>query len=306
MMQLHETTALCRLLSESNRLRLLVLLEQEELSVQELAHITGMPQPRVSSHLARLRQSGLVIQRKSGTLRWQRFFEEGLPIEIRQLWQHLRKNIDDALLHDDAERLQQTLVQRQGDNWAERVAGDMERHYSPGRTWETTAQAMLGLLSVGNVLDIASGDGVIAEAIAPRAVSVVCVDINAKVVDAGQRRGLKGVNFVQGDMHRLPFAANSFNQVLMLMALSYTITAEAVVREAIRVAKPGASIVLTALKRHAHVRSVAAYNHLNHGFEVGQLNRLLREQRLHISQCQVTTKERKAPYFEIITVCASK
>jgi predicted transcriptional regulator len=51
----------CRLLADSTRLRLLLLLEQEELSVAELAAITQLAQPRVSTHLAKLKEAGLVV-----------------------------------------------------------------------------------------------------------------------------------------------------------------------------------------------------------------------------------------------------
>src|SRR5579872_3286792 len=55
-----------RLLSDPNRLRLLLLLEREELSVAELQEILGMGQSRISTHLAQLRQAGLVEDRKQG------------------------------------------------------------------------------------------------------------------------------------------------------------------------------------------------------------------------------------------------
>ena len=49
-----------RLLADPTRLRLLLLLEQEELSVAELQEILGMGQSRISSHLAQLKRAGVV------------------------------------------------------------------------------------------------------------------------------------------------------------------------------------------------------------------------------------------------------
>ena len=48
------------------RLRLLLLLQKEELSVAELQEILGMGQSRISTHLAQLRQAGLVRDRRAG------------------------------------------------------------------------------------------------------------------------------------------------------------------------------------------------------------------------------------------------
>ena len=56
----------CRLLADPTRIRLLLLLDREELSVAELAAITQLAQPRVSTHLAKLREAGLVTDRRDG------------------------------------------------------------------------------------------------------------------------------------------------------------------------------------------------------------------------------------------------
>src|SRR5213078_3355546 len=55
-----------RLIADSTRLRLLLLLEQEELSVAELQEILGMGQSRISSHLAQLKRAGIVEHRRAG------------------------------------------------------------------------------------------------------------------------------------------------------------------------------------------------------------------------------------------------
>src|SRR5881227_2010386 len=60
------TINLLRLLADPTRLRLLLLLEQEELSVAELQQILGMGQSRISSHLAQLKRAGVVDDRRSG------------------------------------------------------------------------------------------------------------------------------------------------------------------------------------------------------------------------------------------------
>ena len=59
--------ALFRALSDSTRLRCLALLAREgELCVCELTHALDVPQPRVSRHLAQLRDCGLARDRRHG------------------------------------------------------------------------------------------------------------------------------------------------------------------------------------------------------------------------------------------------
>src|SRR3974390_2837887 len=55
-----------RLLSDPSRTRIVLLLEQEELSVAELQEILGMGQSTLSTHLAQLKQAGIVADRRTG------------------------------------------------------------------------------------------------------------------------------------------------------------------------------------------------------------------------------------------------
>src|SRR5207302_1064910 len=55
-----------RILADSTRLRLLLLLQKEELSVVEIQEILGMGQSRISSQLAQLKRAGLVADRRVG------------------------------------------------------------------------------------------------------------------------------------------------------------------------------------------------------------------------------------------------
>ena len=55
-----------RALSDPTRLRIVALLEKDELSVNELQEITRMGQSRISTHLGLLQDSGLVQSRREG------------------------------------------------------------------------------------------------------------------------------------------------------------------------------------------------------------------------------------------------
>ena len=163
-MDLNAWSACLRLLSDPTRVRLLALLDRDELTVAELAQITGLAQPRVSTHLARLKEAGLAVDRRAGVSAYYRFAEDPLNEAQQALWKSLSGTANDPLLQQDALRLPEVLAQRAAsENWADNVAGDMERHYSPGRTWEAMARAALQLVDPGRVLDIASGDGLMAE-----------------------------------------------------------------------------------------------------------------------------------------------
>jgi DNA-binding transcriptional ArsR family regulator len=129
-----------KVFADATRVRLLALLEGEELTVAELSAITQLAQPRVSTHLAKLKEAGIVRDRRSGVSAYYRFDEAVLDAAQRALWHSISQGSDDPLLRQDAERVPSILAMRAADqNWADSVAGDMERHYSPGRTWEALA-----------------------------------------------------------------------------------------------------------------------------------------------------------------------
>ena len=285
------------------------MLEREELTVAELAAITLLAQPRVSTHLAKLREATLVKDRKSGVQAYYRFNDSVEPETTRSLWHALRQAIDDAILQADAERLPAILATRAGTrNWADSVAGDMERHYSPGRTWEATARAMLQLLELGDVLDVASGDGVLAELLAQKANSVTCVDLSDKVVKAGRKRlrRLENVSFHQADMHSLPFDDVSFDVVLLMHALTYTSKPKDAIQELSRVLRPAGVLVATTLNRHRHKSAVEPYDHKNLGFDPAELQQLFESNGFQVNACSVTSREGRAPNFEVITLHATR
>src|SRR6266850_1274079 len=55
-----------RALSDSTRLRIVALLERDELSVNELQEITRMGQSRISTHLRLLQDAALLHSRRDG------------------------------------------------------------------------------------------------------------------------------------------------------------------------------------------------------------------------------------------------
>ena len=307
-MDLAATSALLRLLSDPTRVRLLALLEREELTVAELSAVLRLAQPRVSTHLAKLKEADLVRDRRAGVSSYYRYNGE-LDAKENALLRALKDNVDDAILRDDERRLPALLAKRaRAEGWADTVAGDMERHYSPGRTWEALARGMTQLVETGDVLDIASGDGVLAELLASRARSIVCVDTSERVVAAARQRlkAYTNVDVRVGDMHALEARAASFDLVLLMHALTYSEQPAQVIAEAARVLRPGGRLLVATLARHAHRTVVEPFEHRNLGFTPDELREFARRSKLEVIACERLTRERRAPHFEVLSLLARK
>ncbi|MHC4958522.1 MAG: metalloregulator ArsR/SmtB family transcription factor [Planctomycetota bacterium] len=303
MLSLGQTTDLLRLLGDATRVRLLALLEREELSVAELTRITRLTQSRVSTHLGKLRDAGLVRDRRAGAFAYYSVVTD-MPAEARRAWTVVRDTARDPLLEQDARRL------REGLPWADSVAGQMERHYSPGRTWQATLRGLVGLLDLGRVLDVASGDCALAELVAPHARSVTCLDLSPRVLAAGRRRladaGLAHVGFCQADMHALPFDTGSFDHVLMMACLCYAAEPARALAEAARVLAPGGRLIGVTLRSHGHLEHSERYDHIHPGYEPEALGAMLEGAGLAVDRCAVTARERRVPHFEVVTLHARK
>lgn len=306
-------TEILAVLADATRLRLLLLLDHKELTVAELAATTRLAQPRVSTHLARLKKAGLVADRKAGVSSYYRFYtnqaEAGMD-DWPALWQLLKKQAEsDPLVQQDRVNLKRVLTQRAAsNNWVDSVAGDMERHYSPGRSWEATARSLACLLNLGDVLDIGCGDGVLAELIHRHVASYTGIDHSKNIIEAARNRLATAENcfFQQGDMHALPFDDNQFDQVLMLQVLTYSPEPATAISEARRVLRPGGKLLLTTLKQHPHQEQVKAFGHVNLGFDEDELMQLAQQAGLIVQRVQLTSREQKPPHFEVITLETSK
>jgi ArsR family transcriptional regulator len=307
-LDLGSTTALLRLLSDPTRVRLLALLEREELTVAELSAVMRLAQPRVSTHLAKLKEADLVRDRRAGVSAYYRVNTE-LDAKSAALLHSLHANVNDGLLDDDARRLPTVLARRaRAEGWADSVAGDMERHYSPGRTWEALARALTGLIEVGDVLDIASGDGVLAELLAPHANSILCLDASERVVTAARKRlkAQRNVEVRLGDMHALDVGDRRFDLVLLMHALTYSDQPATVIAEASRTLKPGGRLLATTLARHAHRNTVVPFDHRNLGFRDEELREFARKAGLKVLSCERVTRERRPPHFEVLSLLARR
>ena len=158
------------------------------------------------------------------------------------------------------------------------------------------------------MLDVASGDGVLGELLAPHARRYVCVDSSARVVNAARERLRKypHVEVLEGDMQALDFPAAQFDLVLLMHALTYADRPAQAIAEAARVLRSGGRLVATCLGKHEHRAAVTPYGHVNLGFTVKELRRHAEKAGLEVTVCEAVTREKRPPHFEVLTLLARK
>jgi SAM-dependent methyltransferase len=293
-------------LADESRLRLCALLRERELCVTDLVRVTGLAQSRVSTHLGRLREAGFVRDRREGQQAFYALDLEALPTAVKGVLDDALASPDPTLV-DDRKRLKKLEAERRY-GLPESFAGEMERHYSPGRTWQSLAQGLAALLDLGDVLDVGSGDGAAASVFAPWCRSLTCIDQSERMIDAAKERFAKlpHVRALVADAQELPFEPASFDALVLFHTLGHVDKPKRTIEECARVLRPGGRLVLLALDEHAHQDITAAYGERHAGFSPRVLRGLLTRAGLSVAVCDVAGRESKKPHFQVVRAVAHK
>ena len=148
-----------RAAAEPNRLRILLLLKEEELSVAELQEILIMGQSSISTHLSQLKQAGLVEDRRTGKNSLYRLSPETAGNMRSDLLAQAQLEIPEAAADQAAMR---RVVKKRQDRmraFFDSMAGRLGKDYVPGKSWKSLAEAFLHLLPRMVIADLGAGDG---------------------------------------------------------------------------------------------------------------------------------------------------
>ena len=208
-----------RVVADPNRLRILLLLKGEELSVAELQEILVMGQSTISTHLSQLKQAGLVEDRRTGKSNLYKLAPtDGSPLD--EILTRAKAEIPEAAA--DQAAMRRVLRKRQDKmrSFFDSVAGRLGKDYVPGKSWKGVAEALLRLMPPMVIADLGAGEGAFALLLAQRAKKVIAVDTSAKMIEVGRdqalRHGVENVEFRLGDMEELPIARRRSRPRLLL------------------------------------------------------------------------------------------
>jgi ubiquinone/menaquinone biosynthesis C-methylase UbiE len=306
-----------RILSDPNRLRVLLLVEREELSVAELQEILGMGQSTLSTHLSQLKQAGLVEDRRAGkNILYRIKLENGAADrsesvgQLIPLLKQASREIPEA--RQDAAALKLVLRKRQDKSRAffDEMAGRFGREYVPGRSWKGFAEALLLLMPPMVIADLGAGEGTLSLLLAQRAKQVIAVDSSDKMVDYGtqlaRRQGAKTLEYRRGDLEELPIADTSVDLALFSQSLHHAIHPEKAVAEAWRILKPGGRIALLDLGKHRFEEARELYADLWLGFSEVEVEALLEKAGFRDIRTSIVHREAEAPHFQTLLAVGEK
>src|SRR3954451_12927221 len=302
------TLNLLRLLADPTRLRLVLLLEQEELSVAELQQILGMGQSRISSHLAQLKRAGVVIDRRAGKNVYYALNEangqNATRAKVSELTRTLARELPETARDRTALKVALRKRQDKARAYFDELAGKFGRSYVPGRSWQALAHTLISLLPKLTVADLGAGEGTLSQLLAKTAHKVIAIDNSPKMVEFGAQLAKKhdfaNLEYRLGDIEDPPIEKGSVDLAILSQALHHALHPERAVASAHRILKKGGRAVILDLLSHRFERARELYADHWLGFSEVQLHQWLEEAGFKNIEVTVVSREKESPHFQTV------
>src|SRR6201987_5171556 len=297
-----------KLLADPTRLRLLLLLEKEELSVVELQEILGMGQSRISRPLGQLKQAGVVEARRSGKNVYygpaKRPWRNGAHGRIDDIVQALAHELPEPARDRTALKL---VLHKRADKareYFDELAGKFGRSYVPGRSWQALAHTLITLLPPLTVADLGAGEGTLSQLLAKNARKVIAIDNSPKMVEFGSRldseQRLKNLEYLLCAIEDPPIKPNSIELAIFSQALHHAIHPRKAIAAAHRILKRGGRLVILDLLSHRFERARELYADHWLGFSEVQLHQFLEKKWFRDIEISVVSSEKQSPHFQTV------
>src|SRR6201996_33092 len=296
--------ALWQTLHDPTRLRILALLEKEELSVAELQEILHLGQSRISTHLAHLRRVGLVEPRREGKRTYYSLVPK-LTAETRHIleaaWTTLREV---PAAKTDPAGLKLILEKRRtvARDYFNRVAGRLGKSFCPGRTWTEIGPLLAHLIPRVVVADLGAGEGWLSQLLARRAEKVIAVDNSPKMVAFGRaeskKKGIPNLEYRLGDLSDPPIPAHSVDIAILSQALHHAANPQQAVAAAANLLRKGGRLIVLDLNQHHFDQARELYGDHWLGFGEADLRGWMTDAGLRDVEVQLLTPEEEPPHFQ--------
>lgn len=283
-----QTVDVLRAAGEPTRLRILALLEREELAVLELCRVLDQSQPRVSRHLKLLAEAGLVERFPDGAWVFYRLAGAGRQRDvIGEVLAHV--NADDPGLARDRRKLDDVQAERSDAAqayFAENAAqwDQIRSLYVSDSHVEAEVLKIAGRARVARLVDLGSGTGRMLTLLGPQADQALGLDLSQQMLNIARRNvgeaGLTNVELRHGDIFDTRLPEGSVDLVVVHQVLHYLGDPAAAVKEAARIVAPDGKLIIVDFAPHKHEFLREQHQHRRLGFSDEEMARWLGEAEL--------------------------
>jgi SAM-dependent methyltransferase len=290
-----------KLLSDPTRLRILMLVADEALSVAELQEVLGMGQSRISTQLSQLKTEGLVADERSGK---NNIYTCSADPDLMEVARLAAAEVPEVAADQSALR---HLLRKRKDTaraYFDELAGRFGKDYVPGRSWKALAEALIKVLNYRQVADLGAGEGTLAQLLAQRAEQVIAVDLSPKMVEFGQQlatqNGLSNLEYRIGDIEDPPIDDRSLDLAVLSQALHHAEHPQRAVDAAYRILKPGGRLIVLDLLQHHFDEARELYSDRWLGFSESEVAAMMEKAGFDQIEIIVADRETEPPHFQTL------
>ena len=278
-------------ISDEMRLKILMLLDQAEFTVNEIKDILDIHQSNARRHLAKLSACGLLKDRRDGIKAYYRLSEDLLMSSrvlsvIRDAYGELQ---DKDILCCRAE---QVLQER-----TDKTKGQIHKLDQAGGSLKAQISLFSRLMiPFENAVDIGCGEGGdLSLMLANRCKNVTSLDCDPKVISGMQKilkqKGITNITPKVADMNKTGLPNNYADLVLMSQVLHHATDPRIAIKEAVRILRPKGMLALLDLAQHKEESFRTTHGHIWLGFDRNQLEFFVKEFNCRIVSSEIIPSE---------------
>lgn len=286
-------------LADPTRVRLLSILNRDELTVSEMCSVLQLPQSTVSRHLKVLNGDGWVENRREGTNQLYWLQRDNWTLDRTQLWQWVcNQNESSATANQDLSRLNQILMERsRSEAFFSSAAEQWDRLRVELFGAQLDAYVLAATLSpTAKIVELGCGSAPLAQLVSPYVEQVVAVDNSQAMLGAAKQRlaNVKNVEFVQSNLGELSLNDERFDAAWLVLVLPYVHDPIGLLSEAARVLKAKCSIVIVDLLPHDRTNYRQEMGHVRLGTNRSELESWLDKCGLRLTKYNPLPPDRTA------------
>ncbi len=265
-----ELLTVLKALSDETRLRILSLLLNHELNVNEIVDVLGMGQSRISRHLKILADAGILSCRKDGL--WA-FYTVPVNGPAEKMIKIIQQEMTDALYENDSRSLESYMADRnrKGREYFNGIASRWSAIRREMLAGLDLNSEILGVMKRASVTaDLGCGNGELAALLLQKSSKVIGVDRSTGMIDIA-RQNLSGISpeqieFRLGELSHLPLRDEEADCVVINMVLHYLDEPARGIEEACRILKKRGRLIIGDFSIHTNESMRSRFGHRWLGF----------------------------------------
>lgn len=303
-----DLTGTLKLLSDQTRLRILSVIQGNELTVKELTEVLQLGQSTLSTQLGQLKDGNLLNARKEGQFVYYRLARLDQSDFPGALIQRVLEEFSRSDAHNtDIRKLQEILQRRREASLSFFNAHKAQNQISPGQTWESLAIGVAHLIRGKRIVDLGCGNGRLSALFAGGDNQVTGVDNSQEQINLAKdlHRG-SAIDFICASMEQTGLATASFDLAIISQALHHAAQPLEVIKEAHRLLRPDGQLLILDLIRHSQDWIQDRFADFWLGFDPGDIQAWLAESKFALSHQQICGPDPDYPGIETLILVASK